>query len=413
MSSYVNSEGVVRESWKGSENNGKVLGYNGPNSPNTKKPSYLQRVFGSRKHNTSGLNSLVKRGKANTRRNNGQVPKYAFNATSQFSTKGFVSKNTGNTLQARMGAFQQNFIKRIYAEYQDAKIGKKPLNLEGYATELESETDEAKAILLYNELILLFILISVDCIEKLVDHRLATGVLNKIKGTTATNSNPNLRLFISRITTLGVLGGVVATIILTGGIAFIGELVLALMFYGVALSGLSAATSILTSKIYLVIYPANLKTRGIGRLSISPLDVNGDHEYTGIDDYTKNGLQKISYTDIFNTINKILFSETNHIKIQSVKDKLKYWGLLQGQVDYIFQAGQNFRDDSLSNEGVRDYLEDIIKFYRNDGNRTLAPNEPLSEEQLKAAYPKPELLHKNNVLEGGVTRRRRKHQKRK
>jgi hypothetical protein len=127
----------------------------------------------------------------------------------------------------------------------------------------------------------------------------------------------------------------------------------------------------------------------------------------------KPKITETSLIKLFVTMNDIIFSVENKVPVTAVKNKLKYWGLLQSQVDYIFTSGQMMEGKEKDGEFVKNYFIDIIKlcvYSNNNKDFTIAPNESLNQDQLEAVYPKPELLHKNNVLQGGVTRRKnRKH----
>jgi hypothetical protein len=384
MSSYVNSEGVARGTFKGTEENTKVVGYNRENTSKLKPKTFYQRMFGSRKHNTSGLNNLVKRGKANmlrnekTRKENARVPKFKFEADKLFTANGFVSPNTGDTLQTRLKVFEQNFLKRIYGEYQSAVMGKVPIDLNAYALNLINEQDETKAIILYNELILLFILVSIDSLDYLADYIVSAKMWNKIK-----TSIPDV--YDSEETARNAIA-TASTVLLTG------------LLIGACFSPATAAAfggiSILISSI------TGLSSVGLSAMIGPALGIRfadfilPPHEWRNIGHIN---LQRVSQTtnsrhEVFCAINDIMFSPENRVPITTVKDKLKYWGLLQTQVDYMFATGQMWEDKNKDYTFVMNYLKDIFKLCeRPNLDFTLAPNEPLTEDMLKATYAKPPL----------------------
>ena len=275
-----------------------------------------------------------------------------------------------------------SFIKRIYAQYQDAKLGKIPLNLEAYATQLENETDEASAILLYNELILLYIIVCIDCIERLLysNPEIQRKILEKIKISKREFSDlQEISMSLGPVLAICLTASSITLLLTPVGIGVVAMAAGWYIIWGIFLTLASTMSSVFLTVQVVSALP--LKKRkiweqyyGMGRISTFDSDT--------VD---------LSYVDMFNTINVILFSETNPVKIIDVKDKLKYWGLLQTQVDYMFDVGQSPQKGNMLHDNIRDYLLKVIKFFRDNENRKLAPNEPLSEEQLKAAYPKPPL----------------------
>ena len=419
MSSYTNSKGVEHVTW-GLEKK-KELGYD-VNTP-TKGKTLFQRFFGVPKHNTSGLENLVKRGKANTRRNNGGVPKFNFGPTKFFrKTEDFISPNNGNTLKTRLITFEQNFIKRLYAMYQDANFGKAPLDLSKYAEQLEGETNESKAILLYNELIVLYILFAMDSIDALYwENRSAFYKYLTEKGDIKTIEYFNDFERLDR-----PIAYIVSNMLLFGGI-----------FTGLALAPITFGATAIPAGVLAFIYIFTIVT-GVGSafgLNLIAIDCILPRRKTNYwAEVGRLGQGAESRVDVFKYINLILFSPKNRVPITDVKDKLRYWGLLQTQVDYMFKVGkegmlkagtelkQTFID--LDSDMMTRYLGKMLRFFdkaKNTENFTLAPNEPFSEELLREAYPKSPLagnpfansstlprppVRPLKSMTGGLTRRR-------
>lgn len=349
----------------------------------------FQRMFG-RRNGKRTLRKLVKKGLAKTRNaNNGRVPELTFGAEKQFNMSGFVSPNTGNTQQTRINTFQQNFIKRMYTTYQNAKLGIQPLNLDEYASKLETETNEAAAIVIYDELIVLFILVCVDSVDSFFfeNKELLKKLLDKIRTAPSRkdlNSRDEMISYLTALLAVGLTASAI-TLLLTpvglgmlvgGGIGWAWYVLLPLLitFFTTGTSiqlGIAAYHCIPTKKRNI------MNNNGFGRVK----------RYS-------NEVAKLSYDDMFQTLNTILFSKKNPINITTVKNKLKYWGLLDVQVDYMFEFGQNPDLDSrgkMRSESIIKYVKKMLGYYGNPDNAKLAPNAPLTKDMLNAAYPKPPL----------------------
>lgn len=93
---------------------------------------------------------------------NSRVPKFTINATRGFRSNGFVrpQNSRNSTLETRRRIFEDNFIKRIISIVEDAMLRDKPIPLQNYADRLLSaECSRDEAILLYDELIAIFIIL--------------------------------------------------------------------------------------------------------------------------------------------------------------------------------------------------------------------------------------------------------------
>jgi len=348
----------------------------------------FQRMFG-RRNGKRTLRKLVKKGLAKTRNaNNGRVPELTFGAEKQFNMSGFVSPNTGNTQQTRINTFQQNFIKRMYTTYQNAKLGIQPLNLDEYASKLETETNEAAAILIYDELIVLFILVCIDSLDSFLvgNKELIKKVLDKIR-TAPNREDIETRLnTITSITALLAVGLTATAITLLLTPVGLGMLMV---------PGLGWGWYILTPLLVTLFTTGTSVGLGIGAYHCIPTkkrNIFNNKGFGRVKTYS-NESEILSYTDMFQTLNTILFSKKNPINITTVKNKLKYWGLLDVQVDYMFEFGQNQSPHldwrgKMKSESIIKYVEKMLGYYGNPDNAKLAPNAPLTKDMLNAAYPK-------------------------
>lgn len=385
MSHYVNSEGLSRKTWKGNDENGIPLGYNDENLKKRRQT-----------YNTSNLNNLVKRGKANTTlKNTGKVPKFKFEPDKLFTTNGFVQPNTGDTLKTRLNTFEQNFLKRLYTVYQNATLKQTPLNLNAYAIQLKTEENESEAILLYNELIVLYILLCIDCIKRLLSDNKEVIVkiyTNIVRVEDPDNAARHLIKLVPWLLLTALFLGSMATPAapLAGGwAALIGSFTMS-----GALLEVGPGTGLFDNFAYFFVPLRHASNVG----------------------HRNSYIEKGNLIQLFLTMNELMFSSENKVPITRVKDKLKYWGLLQTQVDYMFVSGQINQEKKRDKKFIKNYLVDIMKLcvYSDTNNDfTLAPNGALANEDLlDVVYPNQvnllEIAYPNTPGATGGTRRKLK-----
>jgi hypothetical protein len=151
------------------------------------------------------------------------------------------------------------------------------------------------------------------------------------------------------------------------------------------LTGAASAVGFLASPVGIAV------TAGVGIFSIISLGIvalAGQEISSSIRQIPNNQLHKemskieYSLTDVLYDIHFILFSGKNTIPINKVRSKLKYWGLSQSHVDFLFNRSPTSDEfisvkesDKNSRKRMLRYME---KYFSLPKSEALAPNERLS-----------------------------------
>jgi hypothetical protein len=323
---------------------------------NSSKPNYGgygSNGSGGLKRNNVTKKAFFPRPSSFNTRNN-RVPELSLNQRNGVQKTGFVSAqtNTNNIRNIRAKTFEQNFLWRILTKLENSIAVKaespEPINLKEYKELLERpECTEEDAIFLYNELVAIFVTLVVyyQLILSQSGMFILDGVSNKIK-------NPEvLQKLFDRKRITDVLFNRGSLFFLTAAAVTAGIFVSPV--------GIAAAA-------------------GTGLFAVAGIKVFGKEISSSIRKTPNNQIHKeitnIKYTltDVLYDIHYILFSEKNTIPINKVRYKLKYWGLSESHVDFLFNTSPS---DNDTRKGMLRYMEKYISLPKSEA---LAPNERLS-----------------------------------
>jgi hypothetical protein len=333
---------------------------------NSSKPNYGgygSNGSGGLKRNNATKKAFFPRPSSFNTRNN-RVPELSLNRRNGVQRTGFVSaqKNTNNIGNIRAKTFEQNFLWRILTKIENSIAVKsenpEPINLNEYKELLERpECTEEDAIFLYNELIAMFVALVVyyQLILRQSGMFILDGVSGKIK-------NPEVlqKLFNRKK---------IADIIFDKNLLNI--LTTAAVGAGILVSPVGIAISVSIGAFAVV---------GVGMVGE---EITSGFRKTPNDQLKKEIVKmKLSLTYILYFIHFILFSEKNTIPIHKVRSKLKYWGLSESLVDFLFNKSPS--DDEFTsiketnNDNTARMLRYMEKYMYLPKSEALAPNERLS-----------------------------------
>jgi hypothetical protein len=225
------------------------------------------------------------------------------------SSNGFVKPqgNANSTNNIRARTFEENFIRRLMVNIDDSfKDGEDKLDFKRYQTRLQApDCSREEAIFLYDELIaILLMLILYVCY---VTSELSMAGKPSVKSVKLTKlyDSQKFRNLISGIFFTGTMGvaAIPATLLLVLGGAISGGTISAAVLLGIL--GIVLCVPLFGLSIFIAENPE-------------------------LDNEKNNLAFTLQY--ILNTI----LDNRNTIPAISVKRELKYWGLTQAQVDYIF-----------------------------------------------------------------------------
>jgi hypothetical protein len=245
---------------------------------------------------------------------NSRVPKLTINATRGFKSNGFVRPQTkrNSTLNTRRRTFEDNFIKRMIQIVEDSMLRDVPINLQEYADRLLApDCSRAEAIVIYDELIAIFIILMLYIVYVLKD------IMEKLEVNPSLNPNKMIISF-DKAKIFGNIGS-------TLGISSLASIP-TFMFIGPLIA--SAGTGGISIVIMIGIIALLAGTSVIFGVKML--------QHREIYNKEKNNLLFVIQS-IFNTI----IDNRNTIKIGLVKDEIKYWGLTKAQVDYLLVPDNN------------------------------------------------------------------------
>ena len=318
---------------------------------------------------------------------NSRVPELSLNQKNGIQKTGFVSaqKNTNSINNIRAKTFEQNFLWRILTKIENSMLFKnknpEPLYLPDYAELLMNpKCTEEDAIFLYNELIAIFIILIIYyqlILDKTRDYMLDPRS-GKIKNPEFLQKLFDKKRFIDAIRT-SVIFTITSAAIATGIIfAPVGIAVAA----GTGIFAV-ANTASLTALIGLTAVPF------VGGSAAAGL-ASAVHYSSADKNIIREGhLQSYSLLTLFQLIHKTLFNKKNTIPITNVRSKLKFWGLSESHVDFLFNRSpndyKNINHDApihsmesyydKSNWNMLEYIKDYLTLTK---STLIAPNERLS-----------------------------------
>jgi len=266
--------------------------------------------------------------------NKAAVPKLKFTGKNLRSDDDVLPQRDENNISTvRKSVYEQNFLKRILTMVENTFIKSKAnpdkmINFTEYQHKLkDSETTREEAILIYNELIALFIILSLYVFAIVVKKK-KTGSIsinnksNKTKSKLRINDKINLSEdgnigeFISLLSKYGNRAG------------------LSLNLSGMLIAALGASV--------VAVFPLT----GVGTAVIFiPILTN-----IGVSVYLKNKVMRTDLLDLFKLLYSTMFSDENKIPISSVKGELKYWGLKEAQVNALFNSDLT-KESTFVNKG--------------------------------------------------------------
>jgi hypothetical protein len=266
----------------------------------------------------------------NQRLRNSRVPKSTLNATRGFVSNGFVRpQNARNsTFNTRRRIFEDNFIKRMIKMVEDSMLKDTPINLQVYADRLLApDCSREEAILLYDELIAIFIILILYIVYVIKDTMEKLQVNPSLNPSKMIISSDKAKIF-SKISQT-----------------------LARTLYPIGLTSVPGLFWLFASILTIGAAGAGIPLIALGSItglilvlgSIKILIHNKMSEHESILEKEKTNLLFVIQT-LFN----IIRDNRNTIKINSVKDEIKYWGLTKAQVDYLFVPDNNHPRTTLT-----------------------------------------------------------------
>jgi hypothetical protein len=289
---------------------------------NANKASRGSYTRGIKANNALVVNTRVQHG---TRGNgyfttaSGAVPESTFN-TGGIRTTGVVAPNDGtNTIAVRQRVAEQNFIRRLSVDIQNAiiKENPQPINLTMYADALkESKIDEEEAITIYNELIGLFIMhiLYLNLILKNINSGGSYSSKTAKSPDFLRKSFDAEKLRINMANGLLIGGGIIGAATAAATVAALSFSVVGIPFIPVLATGTSLVSTAGAGGYLTRLFSTNVVQARIA----------------------KGQALTLSLSDVIALIHSTMFLPENKIPISSVKDKLKYWGLSTSQVEYLF-----------------------------------------------------------------------------
>jgi hypothetical protein len=248
-----------------------------------------------------------------TKRN--RAKKLGFNSKNGIQETGFVEPQTAenNISNVRQKTAEQNFLLRLSLNVENSiiKEGSTPLNLKDYQLRLENPSiTEDEAILLYNELICLFIMYLLY-IRLIIEYG---------------NDNPGAMENIPR------------------PVDFMEKLSPKTSYFSKIKSGLYFPVKTL----YKVIAVCSV---------VFAYQVYQTYKKDIVDEklkaVTESNIQNKSLVGVLAEIHAIIVSISNTLPLRAVLLKLKYWGLDSNQVNYLLTITPNIADQSY--KGGSDY----------------------------------------------------------
>lgn len=287
---------------------------------------------------------------------------------------GFTSKNMINngtvapqdknesTKNVRMRTYEQNFLRRIFTYVDNSFIKTDPsktINFGEFTLKLtDKNLTEEEAIIIYNELIALFMILSLYVLaihnwrttpgytEGHVGKR-KVGTISKLKLDDKFDIEEFLLDFANN-------RGNIIRALLKDRIKYP---ILFASLFGVT-AGVAAAGPVIGPALIAAL-------TGVGGISLIVRTISRSTRPLRTD-----------LLGVFKLLYKTMFSEENTIPIVQVKDKLKYWGLTQGQVKLLFEV--NLSDESTNGDSNNRFIRFIENFTINmTDDDEPAPNGPL------------------------------------
>ena len=256
-----------------------------------------------------------------SRSNKAMVPKLNFTAKN-LKNNGFVrpQKNTNSLSNVRTSVYEQNFLRRILTMVENSFIKtkvnpEKIINFTAYQEVLKNpNTTPEESILIYNELIAIFVILVLYVFAIAIKHhKTGTVQYNKanVRSKLRINDKVNLdfKPYMDNISrSMKVAVGSTALFVT-----------------------MAAYTSVLMVSGAFIPFISGVA--GIAPVVLSIV--------AGVRVYLDNKVMRTDLLGLFKTLHSTMFDENNTVPISQVKDSLKYWGLTKAQVDYLFTTNIN------------------------------------------------------------------------
>ena len=251
----------------------------------------------------------------NQRTRNSRVPLTRLNAQ-RGVTPAYVLPNSRSApaFETRRRTFENNFITRIFKVVEDCLLNDTPIKLEVYSQRLQAkDCSEVEAIFLYNELIAIFVIFILYLLYITQEYSRELKLNPRLRPTQITKSYDRLSFFrrvaefrsltIPSVVTGSITGMVFSLMPFTGGGSF------AMLIIGIAV----LAGAILIPSIYV--------------------EVSAEESGAVYPELVKGRINLITFIQL---LKNTMFDNRNNHSLKSVRGDLKYWGLTEAQVDYLF-----------------------------------------------------------------------------